>query len=221
MIKIGVVSVTTSALIPIDKYLKENCPQFSLVHYLDAGLQLKVRAEGGLNESSIERMVRLLETVHSDKVDAILLTCTVFSPLLGRLQSLFPETPIVAADKAMIIEAVNKGRDIALIHTFESSWDSSMELLTQENSRQGKTVGMKSFFAKGAFEAMSKGDRNLHDKLVNEQIEKAEDEGFSTIVLSQMSIAHLARESRNKGAVIISSPESAARTLVESLSIEK
>ena len=214
MPKIGVVSVTTSALIPIDQFLKTNYPQFSLIHYLDSGLQLKVRAEGGLNESSIQRMINLLETVCSDKVDAILLTCTVFSPLLGRLQALFPDTPIVAADKAMIIEAVTRGYDIALVHTFESSWDSSAELLAQENAKQGKDVKRKSFFAKGAFEAMAKGDKKTHDELVAEQVIKAEEEGYKSIVLSQMSIAHLARKSDKKDTLILSSPESAARTLL-------
>ena len=189
MPKIGVVSVTTSALIPIDQFLKANYPQFSLIHYLDSGLQLKVRAEGGLNESSIQRMVNLLETVCSDKVDAILLTCTVFSPLLGRLQALFPDTPIVAADKAMIIEAVTRGYDIALVHTFESSWDSSAELLAQENAKQGKDVKMKSFFAKGAFEAMAKGDKKTHDELVADIIDFPNFTFFKRGVLLHLNIS--------------------------------
>lgn len=207
--RIGLVSVTINALIPMENYVKKEYPEVKLTHYLDCGLQDLVKREGTVTPEALCRLISIFEKAIKDGVEALLLTCTVFSPYVQRLRSLFPTIPIFSADGAMLREAVGKGRKLALIYTFPATLESSTAVFQSEKALQESSAEMTPMFVEGANDATASGNKSLHDSLIEEKIQFAESQGFDTIVLAQISMAHMARTSKVPGCTIFSSPKSA------------
>ena len=210
----GFFSVNLNSIVPVIPYMEKEHPDIFCHHYVDTGLQYLVKREGKVTENAILRLEEHLKRAVEDKSDAIVLTCTVFSPYIERIQKDLPEVPIICADRAMMEMAIGRGYDIAHIYTFAPSIGPSMEVFNEINDKFGSKVKSVPFFAENAFDSLCKGDRDTHDALIEEQIQKAEKSGFKTIVLSQMSMAYMKRESSYPDCVILSSPQGAVTTAI-------
>lgn len=213
--KFGMISVNLNSTLPVVEYMRKEYPSIFCHHYMDTGLQYFVKEEGRVTEQSIQRLEDMLHKAVSDNVDVIILTCTVFSPYIERIQSDIPDIPIVCADRAMIENAILRGYDIAHIYTFGPSLSTSRSVFEEICRKTGSSVLFNPIFAEGAFEALAKGDKDSHDALIEEKIRQAEEAGFKTIILSQMSMSYLKRPSAYEGCVILSSPESAIKKAIE------
>ncbi|MDR1829023.1 MAG: aspartate/glutamate racemase family protein, partial [Methylobacteriaceae bacterium] len=86
--KVAMISVTLDAVIPMMRELRQ-LPSLKVTNYLDEGLRELVRKEGGVTFNSIARMTGIMGHALYDGADAVLLTCTVFTPYLEKLQNLF------------------------------------------------------------------------------------------------------------------------------------
>ena len=220
--KVGLVGVNVNSYAQIDAYIAANHPDITCERYMDTGTQSIVRREGKVTKRSIERLEDLIGKAVEDCVDIVILTCTVFSPLIVSIQSDFPDTPIICADRAMIEKGIRRGKSCGLVCTFGPTVVTATEIFNEiKNKLNRNEMELIPYFVEGAADALSRGDRKEHDRLVEEQIEHAERDGIKTIILSQMSISHLQRSSSFDDCIILSSPESAVESAVCKLNEKK
>ena len=88
MRQIGIVSATLNAVVPLmASLIPVACGESRILrNYVDEGLQELVQREGCVIPTSIARLTRLINSAIEDGSDAILLTCTVFSPYVETIQ---------------------------------------------------------------------------------------------------------------------------------------
>lgn len=212
---LGLISVTLNAVNPMTEYIQGHHKGIRLKNYLDTGLQDLVREEGKVTDKSMLRLLSLLHLAVADRVDGVLLTCTVFSPYVDRLKTLF-SFPLVGVDAAMLEKAVLNEGKTAILYTFPATRATSETLFHAAEKRLGVTRALSMEFVEGANDALQRGDGELHDQLILKKIQEL-DGKHDQLVLAQVSMARVAAKATACSIPILTSPEEAVRTILAQL----
>ncbi len=207
MAKIALVSVTLNAVNPMTEYFRQRDPDTEIRNYLDSYLLEKVKREGGINDSSMRRMFDMLATACHDGADAVLLTCTVFSPYAEQFSRLLSK-PVVCPDKAMLTEVAAQPGKTAILCTFTGTVETTRNLYYACCRSLGQEEAVDMIVLPEAYEAAAKGDFAKHDAVIREKAE-ALDAQYEKIVLAQISMAHVKKQIHTSHARIYTSPDSA------------
>ena len=209
-----VVPVLTTFGDQLNNYLKHPVRVHNM---LDDFLASDPAEHGGF---SVKNKQRLYNNIHSAQLtgaDVIVVTCSTLSPAVQQIRP-FVETPIIAVDDAMIRKAVALGSRIFVLATASSTIEPSIERLMGESKKAGKKISMYSRHSEEAYEAMKRGDRDLHDRTV---IQMAQEyiKDVDVIVLAQASMAHLEKPlSALFDCPVLSSPGFCMEEIQETLS---
>ncbi len=215
MTKIAMVSVTLNAVNPMTKYFRAKDAKLEIRNYLDSYLREKVKKEGGINDSSMRRMFDMLATACQDGADAVLLTCTIFSPYAEHFSKLLSK-PVVCPDKAMLMEVAALPGKTAILCTFTGTVDTTRNLYYSCRRSLGRSEEVDMIVLPEAYEAANKGDFATHDAIIKAKAEEL-DAQYDQIVLAQISMAHVKDQIQAKHAGIYTSPDSAYGAIQKSL----
>lgn len=120
----------------------------------------------------------------------------------------------------MAEQAIKMGTKIAIIATAVSTIEPSSRLVENAAKKMNKHVVVKKYFAKGAYEALlQENNRDKHNKIVIETIEKASKEN-DVIVLAQGSMYHLLPLLKQINKPVLTSLESGVEQLREVLKLD-
>jgi hypothetical protein len=211
MKKVGMISVTLNAVNPMMHLISQKTDSFEVLNYLDEGLQKLVGQEGGLTDKSISRMITLIEKAINDGSEIVLLTCTVFSPLVEQFNTLF-SIPIISVDGAMLDEAAQMNKSTAIICTFPATVQTSIKIFKESAERYGVNPKVDIFLLEDAMEAIKAGNKTDHDHIIAEKAEALSDL-YDLIVLAQISMAEAKLCMKNRTKTVLTSPESAIKAL--------
>jgi hypothetical protein len=211
MKKVGMISVTLNAVNPMMHLLLQKTDSFEVLNYLDEGLQRLVGQEGGLTDKSISRMITLIEKVLGDGAEIILLTCTVFSPLVEQFNELF-SIPIISVDGVMLDEAARMNRSTAIICTFPATVQTSIKIFKESAERYDVNPKVDIFLLEDAMKAVKSGNKTAHDRIIAEEAERLS-ALYDLIVLAQISMAGAKSYIKKSSKIILTSPESALKAL--------
>jgi Asp/Glu/hydantoin racemase len=213
MIRVGLISVTLNAVNPIMKLFSEYTSQFEFVNYLDEGLQRLVAKEGRVTDKSLGRFIAILDKAAADGAEAVLLTCTVFSPFVERLSMLF-SIPIIGIDKAMLDQAAAMDKKTAIICTFPATVQTSIEMFNAGAMNHKVHPEVDTFLIGEAAKAIKEEDKYKHDKLIAEKALSLQD-SYDLIVLAQVSMAGAKEYLGELRKPVLTSPESALQALLK------
>lgn len=215
MTKIAMVSVTLNAVNPMTAYFRKKDAKLEIRNYLDSYLLEKVKKEGGINDSSMRRMFDMLATACHDGADAVLLTCTIFSPYAEHFSRLLSK-PVVCPDKAMLTEVAGLPGKTAILCTFTGTVDTTRNLYYSCRRSLGRSEEVDMIVLPEAYEAANRGDFVTHDAVIKAKAEEL-DAQYDQIVLAQISMAHVKEQIEAKHAKIYTSPDSAYEAIQKSL----
>ena len=215
MAAIALVSVTLNAVNPMTAYFREKDPDMEVRNYLDSYLLEKVKKEGGINDASMKRMFDMLATACRDGADAVLLTCTIFSPYAEYFSKLLSK-PEVCPDKAMLQEVAAKPGKTAILCTFTGTVDTTRNLYLSCRREIGREEDVDMVVLPDAYEAASKGDFQTHDRIICKKVMEL-DEACENIVLAQISMAHVKKQIATNHAEVYTSPDSAYEMVLKQL----
>lgn len=169
--------------------LRDRLPELDTFHMLDESLLQDLLRHGA--SPAITRRVVTFATLAADAgADLILFTCSSTSPAVDVARRVIA-TPILKIDDPMAERAVTLGRRIGIICTTSSTQGPSADLVREHAARLEREVAIEPHLVASAFQALSAGDRDEHDRLVREaaaELGRRND----VIVLAQASMAHLA-----------------------------
>ena len=214
MKKVGMISVTLNAVNPMMKLFTESTDQkksHDVINYLDEGLQRLVEQEGKVTDKSICRMITLIEAAIRDGAEVILLTCTVFSPIVGLFNKLF-SIPIISVDGAMLDKAAALNKSTAILCTFPATVETSKFIFRAAAEKHGVDPKVDFFLLEDAARAIKSGNREEHDRIIAREAEKMGSR-YDLIVLAQISMAGAKLSIRDCSKPVLTSPESAMETL--------
>lgn len=215
MAKIALVSVTLNAVNPMTNYFRRRDPDVEIRNYLDSYLLEKVKKEGGINDGSMRRMFDMLSMACGDGADAVLLTCTIFSPYAEYFSSLLSK-PVVCPDKAMLQEVAAQPGKTAILCTFTGTVDTTRSLYYSCRRSLGREENVDMIVLPEAYASAAKGDFATHDAVIKAKTEEL-DSKYGQIVLAQISMAHVKDQIRTCHAKVYTSPDSAYAAIQKKL----
>jgi Asp/Glu/hydantoin racemase len=169
--------------------LRERLPKLDAFHMLDESLLQDLLRHGP--SPGITRRIVTFATLAADAgADLILFTCSSTSPAIDVARRVIA-TPILKIDDPMAEHAVTLGKRIGILCTTSSTQGPSADLVREHAARQERAVEIEPHLVAGAFQAISQGNRDEHDRLIREaaaELGRRND----VLVLAQASMAHLA-----------------------------
>lgn len=181
--KIAVMNATKVSIAPVDQAARQY-PEAEIFHFMDEGMSWLGKQEGKISDQNINRMIRLIRSAEELQVDGILLSCTIFSPYIERIQE-STKLPVVAADIGVFEKAAQMYQKIGAVVSFAPTLESVAWVVDRCKQMVRSDFDVEIAFAEGALEAAAQGDEDKHNQLVYEAASSLKDK--EAIVLSQMS----------------------------------
>ena len=170
----------------IGSLAKEILPGGTVIrHYVDDSLLNDTRAAGHLTKDVVRRMVGHVQHAEAYGSDCVLFTCSSVGPAVD-VARLVVNIPVLKIDEPMAEEAVRRGTRIAVLATLATTLGPTKELIQQKDP--GATVD--TILCSDAFDALARGDGQLHNRLLIGQITCAA-AAYDVVVLAQASMTNI------------------------------
>jgi len=213
--RIALIHATPVAIDPIREAFASSWPQAHTTNLLDDSLSTDLAAEGRISERMVERFVTLARYCAGTGADAILFTCSAFGAAIEAARAAL-SIPVLKPNEAMFDEALEAGRRMGLISTFDPSIPSMVRELEDEARRRGVEISLRTRSVPAAMSALQRGDAKTHDALVVEA--GADFPDCDVLMLAQFSMARAAAAfPRVPGRRLLTSPDSAVTRLKREL----
>ncbi|MGF7031733.1 Asp/Glu/hydantoin racemase [Paenibacillus mucilaginosus] len=196
---------------------KEELGDCRIVSILDDSLIGEVIRSGGVTPGVTRRLVQYYRHAEDLGADLIFNTCSSVGETADWARPMF-RTPIVKIDDAMAREAAGQYNRIGVVATLPTTLAPTRQLLIREAERQQRTdVQVVDALAQGAYQALTSGRPEEHDRLILEAALSAAGT-VDVLVLAQGSMARMEDRLRAEtGLPVLSSPRFGVRALKEEL----
>jgi hypothetical protein len=187
---VGIVHTSFVSLEDLKSLFAEILPGVGLVNIVDDSLLREVMASGGVTPGIVRRVCGYVANLESVGVDLVLSQCSSVGEAAEAAAS-HVAIPVLRIDRPMAEEAVRRGRRIAVVATVASTVAPSVGIVRRAAQEAGRAVEVREHLVDGALRIlMEKKDRELHNRLVLEEIRRAE-KVSDVIVLAQGSMVVL------------------------------
>jgi hypothetical protein len=178
--RIALIHALKHSIVPIEASFAKLWPEATLMNLLDDSLSADVARDGRLTPAMTDRFLALGRYAASTGANAILFTCSAFGPCIEAVAREQAPLPVLKPNEAMIEQAVARGHRIGLLSTFAPT-------LRSMPPEFPTSVEVVPKLAEGALDALDRGDRAGHDRLVVQASRDLRDCGL--IALAQYSMA--------------------------------
>ena len=203
--KVVLIHTVQSVLQSFGEKIKKELGDIKIINILDEFLASDPAEVG---EFTINNMNRLFNTIKNGEMtgaDAVVVTCSTLSPTVEKIRP-FITIPLITIDEAMIKKAVSLGTKITIMATAESTIKPTTDKLLYEADKLNKTLDIDIICCDQAYDAIKKGDKELHDELLREgalQIKQRD-----VVILAQASMSHMEEVIQKIcGCSVLSSPK--------------
>jgi Asp/Glu/hydantoin racemase len=204
---VALIHAVMPAIQPMREAMGRGLPQARVLNLLDEGLLSEVERRGGLVPECVDRLATQVGLAIEAGADAVLLTCTAYSPVVDEIQARFPAVPVFPVDKVMVEAAVGRAARIGVLGTVPAGIAQQREMLRQAAAAAGKTVEVIESVHPAAFAALQRGDRAEHDRILLDALPALAAQ-VDLVLLGQASMAHLATQiPADLGTPVLSSPD--------------
>lgn len=171
--------------------LARELPQVRVLNLLDEGLLSEVERYGGLTSACVDRLATQVGLAIEAGAQAVLLTCTAYSPVVGEVQARYPHTPVLAVDQVMVDQAVSRASRIGVLATVPAGLEQQRALLGRAAEAAGKQIEIVPSLHPEAMAALNRGDADTHDRILLEALPSLASQ-VELVLLAQASMARLA-----------------------------
>lgn len=171
-------------------YLTEKLPGVRVTFITDDTVLADVRAAGYPTKAVIERTALYTMAAKLAGADLILFSCSTMGDVADICEKL-SNIPVVRIDEPMAREAVRLGERIALISTLPTTQAPSRRLIEKLGTEQGKRMEIDSVICEDAWEALTAGNCEEHNRILLSAIHELDNKGYAAIVMAQVSMRAL------------------------------
>ena len=214
--RIVLVHAVQVAMDPVEQAFRNHWPDAERVNLLDDSLSVDRGQSPDLTPAMYDRFHRLGAYARDIGADGVLFTCSAFGEAIEAVARELP-MPVLKPNEAMFEAALDKGRNIGLIATFERSVP-MLEAEMRELARaRGADVTMRAVCEPKAMAALQAGDAATHNALMAEAATRLAD--CDAILLAQFSTSIAAEAvSARVPCPVLTSPLSAVTKMKRALS---
>jgi len=210
--RIALIHAIPLSIQPVRDAFKVIWPEAETSNLLDDDLTVALKREGGLSPAITARICDLATYAARTGVQAILFTCSAFTPAMDLARRLV-SIPVLKPDEAMIEAALEVGQRIGVVATFAGTPPITTGQFQAAASARQASIRVETALADGAMAALNGGDAATHDRLIVEA-SSALDQKVDVICLAQFSMARAQATVQLKVKVpVLTSPTSAVAKL--------
>jgi Asp/Glu/hydantoin racemase len=170
---------------------KEIFPKDVEVFHIADELLLKVvLAQGGLSPFIFRRVTDHVVAAVEGGADMVQVTCSSISACVEAARP-FVSVPVLKIDDPMVEKALEIGTHIGVAATVPTTLKPTSDLVYAMARQENKEVVVNSVLCAGAFQALSSGDSNTHDRIVRQHLHDLI-ESNQVVLLAQASMARVA-----------------------------
>ena len=205
MVRIGLLHAAVASIAPVNQAIAQQHPDWEPLNLLDDGLQWHFHT--GNDDGVSERLGDLARIACEEyKCAALLATCSAARLEIVEKIAYDRGVPCLKIDYPMCEAAVGTGGVIGIIVSFPPTQAITVATLEEAAKRSQSPLEYKLGLAPEALIALNSGDRKKHDDLITAEGERLAKAGVDSIVLAQVSMAHLgAPLSRHLGLPVLES----------------
>ena len=211
--RVVLIHAVREAIDPVRSAFAQAMPEAQVHDLLDSSLSADLAADGGrLGQAMIDRFLTLgryaaTSAGGGQPTDAILFTCSAFGPAIEAVQHDL-RIPVLKPNEAAFRDALNQGRRIGLLVTFEPSLAPLAAELKALAAETGKVIEIVPAVVPPAMAALRAGRGEEHDALVADAAKDLSK--VDVIVLGQFSTARAAPAvNKATGKPVVTTPASA------------
>ncbi|MHB0856433.1 MAG: aspartate/glutamate racemase family protein [Anaerolineae bacterium] len=158
-------------------------------HIADEIVLKLVIAQGGLSPFLYRRVAEHVVAAEACGADVAMVTCSSIGPTVDVAQNLVA-MPVLKVDEPMADKAVTMGSRIGIAANVTSTLKPTTDLVKARAVAAGKEVVVDPVLCEGAYDALLRGELEIHDELVRGYL-KALMARNDVIVLAQASMARV------------------------------
>lgn len=174
----------------IGRQIKDILPQDVVVrHVVDDSLLIDTRIAGYMTDDVAQRIVSYVKLAESHGSDCVLFACSSVGPAADMAREVV-KIPVLKIDVPMAEAAVDRGPRIAILATVSTTLKPTRGLVEKAAKEKGAKVEIQTFLSDKAFDKLSEGDVEEHNRLLIGDIVKCAKE-FDVVVLAQASMTNI------------------------------
>ena len=188
---IGIIHAVHLTIRAMQPFLERYIPNVEVMHLCDDTIQRDNIAAGVgvIPKNNYFKFAQYAHNLQESGVELILLACSTFN-YAAELARPMIDIPIMQIDRPMMELAVAQGRRVGLLATLATTVPSSERLLRIVAAEKGLPVDITTVMRPEAFAAIQKGDKDTHNNILLEEIDKLSGK-VDSIVLAQLSMSAL------------------------------
>jgi aspartate/glutamate racemase len=187
---VGLIHAVIPAIEPLRTAFAQLAPDIKLVNLLDEGLVTEIDRRGSLTPGLVRRLTTLVALAEDAGAELVLLSCTAYSPVADDVQKQ-ADIPVLKIDELMVREALGRAKKIGVVATVPAGLTMQKQLIEQIAQEMGREVELDAQLRPEAFQALSSGNRDEHDRIVLGVVEELAARN-ELVMLAQASMGHLA-----------------------------
>lgn len=167
------------------KLMKSMIGEVNVINFLDDSMLQDMIHSHQVNEVE-KRWIKYSEIAASLGADAILSACSSVGEFAEKAGERL-EIPVYRIDEAMAERAVETAKTISVFATLSTTLEPTVNLIQRKASAAGKECVVHTVLVSGAYEELMKGNRTLHNQMIQDAVQKYSDS--DALVLAQASMA--------------------------------
>lgn len=174
---------------PTNDIARALMPHVRIINYLDDAIVGDIFQANEITDAIRHRLIHLGQAAAEAKADAIVVTCSSISEVVPEIADACG-LPVYKIDEAMAEEAVRIGTNIGVLASLPTTMEPTCRLIESKAREVGKQIVIRRELAHEAFEQLSQGNGDAHDRILRDALERlaaTED----VIALAQASMARL------------------------------
>jgi Asp/Glu/hydantoin racemase len=209
--RIALIHAVTVAMQPIADAFARHWSEAELVNFLDDSLAVDRGTSREIPPPLFKRFADLVTYANGIGARGILFTCSAFGPAIEAAAAA-SACPVLKPNEAMFEAALDHGRTVGMLSTFEPSNASMEEELKDMATRRGREAMLRTITVPSAVAALRAGDAAAHNLLLAQAAQELAD--CEAIMLAQFSASRAEAEVRSRVSTpVLTAPNSAVQKL--------
>lgn len=214
--KVGIIHATINAVPPLNAAFKEVAPDVIVLNFVNEHLQYYANQIKGIDDKVHRDFVHMAITAEEAEVDAIIVACTVLTPIVDVVKP-FIKIPIIAVDSPMLYKAVADYKSIGVVATNAPSAPATKAQLEKIAKDLGKEVNIYTEINTEAMTALKAGNTEEHNRLNALAAEELKKRGCDVIVLAQITQSSAEEEVSKLDLPVLTSPKESVNAVIQLL----
>lgn len=211
MNKVAIFHTSGATLATMKQLCSEYMSAVPVMHIVEESMISEVMRSGGVTAAISSRILGYAQVAERAGCSIFMTACSSIGYAVEQCQP-FTSMKMRRIDTAMIEQALELGRRIAVMATVKTTLEPTVDYIQRLAAKREHSIELSTFLKPDAFTALLDGDKATHDSIVRGTLDEALS-GHDVIILAQASMAQALPADAEFAIPVLTSPVSGIQAL--------